>query len=353
MRWGIVGTGAIASRFIEALSKISGAKCVAVCSRDFDNASRFAERHGIAQTARTSAELASLPEVDVVYIASPNHCHFRDSLAAIEAGTGVLCEKPLATNANDAKRIKEAANAAGVFAMEGLWSLCLPVYQTALKKVNNGAIGEPMNVSASFGVPQSSETMPRLFDPESGGALLDRGVYLISLARAFLGDISLSHAEGNVTPDGLDLDTTLFLTSQSNRTAVLSASINRLAANTFTVSGSHGRMIFSEPVSAPFRVRLDKADPKRAFAGAAAKPGIAQRAKSVLRQSAALRRMRDALAGETFKSGLEWEIEEVENCMRQGLHESLVVPLSSSIQTLEIIDRAKNLLFSQGGAEAP
>lgn len=127
-------------------------------------------------TATSAAALAALPGVDVVYVATPNHRHEADALAVIAAGKSVLVEKPLATEAAAARRIAEAARGANVFAMEGLWSLCQPVYREAFARIARGAIGETREIMGGFATPIAYDPTSRFWDPGQGGALLDRGL---------------------------------------------------------------------------------------------------------------------------------------------------------------------------------
>lgn len=347
MRWGIVGTGAIAAHFAEALTRVPGASCVAVSSRRAETGQAFATGFGIDRVVEGAAALGALDSVQAVYVATPNHCHETDALAVIAAGKPVLCEKPLATDAVAAQRIVEAARTAGVFCMEGMWSLTTPVYRDAFARVLAGEIGELCEIQGSFAVPQSPEAMPRLHDPAlGGGALLDRGVYLLALSQALLGDLELRHVSGDLGPGGVDLAATLIVENAIGARAVLSCAIDRAGDNRLILSGKTGYCAFNEPVTCPTAYRLTRRDPSSSFTGPSGTPGIVARLKTGLKQSPQLRRLHRALRGgeRSFSGGLKHQIIEVEACLAKGLTESPLVPLNGSLKVLALIDEARQRL---------
>jgi predicted dehydrogenase len=106
--WGIVETGQIAQDFSDALRYCDEARLLAAASRDSERAKAFAARVGAEYGFGSFAELLDLAELDIVYIATPNHRHKDNCLQAIAAGKAILCEKPLALNAVEARTVAEA-----------------------------------------------------------------------------------------------------------------------------------------------------------------------------------------------------------------------------------------------------
>jgi predicted dehydrogenase len=328
MRWGIVGTGAVARLFAGALARVPGARLAAVASRAPERAAGFG-----AGVAADAGALAASPEVDVVYVATPHHRHEADALAAIAARKPVLCEKPLAPDAAAAARIAEAARAAGVFAMEGLWSLCLPVYREAFAKIAAGAIGEVREVAGGFAVPEPYDPASRFWDPaQGGGALLDRGVYLVALALALLDDPRPVQAE-SVRRGGVDASTRFVLADRAGRRASFAVSLESYGANQVAVQGTAGRCLFLEPVPCPPAYWI------RAWAPPAG-PGRLAGLKAAARRQGLLRRLdRGLMRGARWRAGgLEHEIAEVERCLAAGLPESPLVPLDRSVRALALLD---------------
>ncbi len=126
IRWGIVGTGGIATTFAQDLELLPDAELVAVGSRSQDSADTFAERFGIPHRHVGYAELAADPEVDAVYVAVPHSGHGEAGLAAIAEHKAVLIEKPFTVNAREAGQLIDAARAAGTFLMEAMWVRFMP-----------------------------------------------------------------------------------------------------------------------------------------------------------------------------------------------------------------------------------
>ncbi len=109
IRWGILGTGWISARFAEDLKLVPGAVLTAVASRKLETAQQFARQHSIPHAYGSYGELVNNPDIDVVYVATPHIRHKEDSLLCLEAGKAVLCEKPFAINAQDARVVVEVA----------------------------------------------------------------------------------------------------------------------------------------------------------------------------------------------------------------------------------------------------
>ncbi len=110
IRWGICGTGEIAARFVDALANVPDAEAIAVGSNDQDRSDHFGESHEIPRRYGSYEELATDSEVDVVYVASTQERHMRDTLLFLESGRHVLCEKPFALNTSQVEKMISAAS---------------------------------------------------------------------------------------------------------------------------------------------------------------------------------------------------------------------------------------------------
>ena len=149
INWGIVGSGWVAGDFAQGLLHVPGARLAAVCARK--GAPDFAKRHSVARSYTKVAELVADPEIDIVYIATPNHLHAGQSCAALEAGKPVLCEKPFAMNAAEARQVIALARSRSLFCMEAMWMRFLPAMQRVRELLVAGAVGDVRMVSANFG----------------------------------------------------------------------------------------------------------------------------------------------------------------------------------------------------------
>ena len=190
MKWGILGTGNIASKFARTVNAMGeeGESLAAVGSRSIEKARAFAERSGIAKAYGSYEELLSDDEVDAVYIATPNSLHEENTLACIGARKHVLCEKPFTTNAEAAERLYKLADERGVFLMEGLWTRFLPLYGRILDIVSDRRYGELRHARCEYGFTAAGARRERKFRSDlGGGALLDIGIYNLGFLNMIMG----------------------------------------------------------------------------------------------------------------------------------------------------------------------
>ena len=186
--WGILGTGNIAGAMAAALDLVPGARLRAVASRQQATADRFARRWNTAHAHGSYDALLADPEVDIVYIATPNALHKANILAALEAGKHVLCEKPITTSPEDTDYCAEIARTKNLFLMEAMWTAFFPAMIRARELLRDGAIGEVRHLSANFVSYRDPHRHPNLFDPDlGGGATLDLGVYPMAAALLLAG----------------------------------------------------------------------------------------------------------------------------------------------------------------------
>ncbi|MEM1332356.1 MAG: Gfo/Idh/MocA family oxidoreductase [Actinomycetota bacterium] len=188
MRWGIASTGKIGASTVAALRTVDDAEVVAVGSRTTDTARAFAERHGIERAHGSHAALVADDEVDIVYVASPHSAHHSMTIAALDAGKHVLCEKAFAVNRAQAAEMIDAARRNQRFLMEAMWSWFMPAWHEVRALIDAGEIGDVVQLDANFGLriddPNGRHRRPDL----TGGALLDLGIYPLALARFLLGE---------------------------------------------------------------------------------------------------------------------------------------------------------------------
>lgn len=193
VRFASIGTSGICERFLESLALVEGASYVAAYSRSLERATSFGERFGAHAFFDDLDALASSPEVDAVYIASPNGLHADQALRMIRGGKHVLIEKPLASNEAEARRVFEAARSQGVNAMEAMRNLHVPSFGV-IERVCSSELGAVRRATLRFSKVTSRMARLRagerlnIFDPSlSGGALMDIGVYCVEPAIALFG----------------------------------------------------------------------------------------------------------------------------------------------------------------------
>jgi 1,5-anhydro-D-fructose reductase (1,5-anhydro-D-mannitol-forming) len=192
LRWGIVGTGRlVAERVAPAMARSSAARLVACVDSDPDRARALAAVHGIDRVYRSFEELVRDPEVDAVYVATPNNMHYPVVLAAAEAGKQVLCQKPMALRPSEAEEMVVACRSAGVILRVGLQLRFLRVLQAMKSIVQSGRLGSLKEVTAQRCGPMDLPTRTpwrRELGAAGGGALVDVGVHTIDFVRWVVGD---------------------------------------------------------------------------------------------------------------------------------------------------------------------
>ena len=361
IRWGILGAGRVAEGFALGLGAVDDAELVAVASRQRARAETFASRHGDVRVHDGYAELAQDSEVDVVYVATPNDRHASDVLTCIEAGKAVLCEKPFTVDADSAHRVAEAARARETFCMEGMWMRFIPAVRRSLDLVRSGAIGDVRALYADFSHPVAVAPQSRLFDPaRGGGALLDLGVYTLSLAQMILGEPDTVTGHLSVGPTGVDEHAVLALGYPSGAVASLTSSLRSRGPNVAMIVGSEGRITLPGPICAPTRLVIEHAvDALEHSETSSSRLAQLVRSNRVLERAARTakhtidRALRHGYRVERHPldaNGYEYEVAEVAGCVRAGLLESDVMPLQDSVSTMELIDRMRAMHGLSGGA---
>lgn len=311
VRWGILSTGRIAGIFATGLRAATGAELVAVGSRSQASADRFADEYGIPRRHASYEALASDPEVDVIYVATPHPGHKDAALTCLAGGKAVLCEKPLTLNYGEAEELIGAAHKADLFLMEAMWPRFRPPYVKVREIIANGEIGEVNYVTATIGWKSGFDPKSRLFDPElGGGALLDGGVYPVSFASMLLGAPDQVAGAAIIGETGVDEIATIALGHPNGSAAALGVTIRSNPVSIATIVGTEGKILvdhdFHRPVS--FTVWRDGQDPE-AFDYPL-----------------------------TEGNGYQYEAMEVGRCLREGLKESPIMPHAESLTIMKTMD---------------
>jgi predicted dehydrogenase len=310
IRWGILGTGGIARTFTEDLLLL-GHKVAAVGSRAPHTAEAFAARYDIASAYGSYAELAADDQVDVVYVATPHSGHYDATRVCLEAGRGVLVEKPFTTNAADAEALVALARVRGLFAMEAMWTRFNPIVTRLRELIADGAIGDVKAVYTDFSFAADYDPEHRLWAPElAGGALLDLGVYPVSFAWMLLGEPDSVQAVSTSAPTGVDANTGILLGYASGAVALLHCGLLGDSPQTATVVGTTGRVDVASPAWRPSAMTLHRkgAEPETITADL---PG----------------------------HGYTYQAEEVARCLAAGRTESAVMPLDETVAIVRTLDQ--------------
>ncbi|MES2901712.1 MAG: Gfo/Idh/MocA family oxidoreductase [Pseudomonadota bacterium] len=243
VRWGILGTGRIARAFATALRDTPGARLAAVASRSAATAQGFADDFGVPAAYGNYQALADASDVDMVYIATPHSIHASSALMMLEGGKAVLCEKPFTLNRREAEQVVALARSKKLFLMEAMWSRCMPALAEVRRLIAAGEIGTPNHISADFGFAADQDPAHRLNNPAlGGGALLDLGIYPLSIAAALLGPVQSVQAQAELGPTGVDVHTGFMLRHEGGGMSVCSCSLRARTPCELTISGELGHI---------------------------------------------------------------------------------------------------------------
>lgn len=315
IRWGVLATGGIARRFANAMGDVEGGSIVAVASRTIEAADSYGDQFGVSRRHVGVEALAADPEVDVVYVATPNHRHCADVLTLLDAGKHVLCEKPFALNATQAMAMIESARERGLFLMEAIWSRFLPAYRSMVEVLDSGRLGEIRFVEASFGFARPIDPAHRLFALElGGGALLDLGIYPLQLCSLVLGPPDRIVAEGHVGGTGVDEQVVAVLHHPGGALGSVQAAVRTSLTNTARIVGEEGRIELPAFMHCPDHLTVVT--------------------------SAGSERIDASWTGD----GLRFEIDEVHRCLAAGRTESEVVSLDETLRFATTMDTIRGAI---------
>jgi len=241
LRWGILGTGWIADKFVTSLRRHTRQVVHAVGSRTMESATRAASAWEVPVAHGSYEALVADPGVDIVYIATPHNYHVLHAVLAIEAGKHVLVEKPVGLDADEARVIGAAAARAGVFCMEAVWTLFLPKFDIVRQVLEEGTLGRVVAAHADMG--ERFDEPHRIMRPElAGGPLLDLGTYAVTFATWTLGAPDRVTAVATPAPNGINGQLAIALRTPGGGSAALHTTILADTATTASVIGTEGRI---------------------------------------------------------------------------------------------------------------
>ncbi len=211
--WGVLGAGFIANRaMIPAIQRSSQARVLAVASGDARRGQDAARRYSIERVYNDYGALLDDPDVQVVYIALPNHLHYEWAIRAAHAGKHVLCEKPLALNAVESDEMISTCHSLKVLLMEAVMYRFHPRMQALKHMVAGGEAGELRFIHSAFSFPFDAPGNYRAFPQFGGGALLDIGSYCVNAARWLSGsEPTAIHPLFSYSHEAIDLSASAIL----------------------------------------------------------------------------------------------------------------------------------------------
>ena len=255
--WGIIGTGGIARAFATDIAHLGDHEITGVGSRNLETAKEFVKTIPGAKSYGSYAELINDSEIDAIYVATPHPSHKENVIAALNAKKPVLCEKPFAVNASEAKEMVAAAKANDVALMEAMWARFLPHYAKIREIVASGVLGRITTIHADHGQRLADQNIPRLVEPSlAGGALLDLGIYPISFAHMVLGKPDSITSSATFTDKGVDSSSTAIFNYKSGAQAILTSNMMVGTPCRATICGTLGKIEIDRTFYNPASMRV-------------------------------------------------------------------------------------------------
>lgn len=319
-KWGVLAPGKMSAKFTSSLKLLDNVELYAVGSRDLNRAKQFAQEFGYKKYYGSYEELASDPDLDVVYIASPHSYHYEHTMLCLKHKKAVICEKAFALNSREVEEMINEAAKQKVFLMEALWAPFQPIYRKTKELLQSGDPGRILHLNARFSFQAPYDPIDRKFNLSlGGGSLLDIGIYTVIDALTFMGVPSEIMAKASFMETGTEDSISIIFGYEDGRTAMLYSSFHTAGGIGCDILCEKGNLFFSRERDMSQRLNV-------------ALNGQENKVYSLLP---------DAM-------GYQFEAIEVMNCLDAGKLQSDVVPHSFSrdlMNTLDRIRKAAGIVF--------
>ena len=313
IKWGILGTGRIASVFATALQVVENSELYAVGSRDKTKAQAFATEFNIPVSYGSYEELGKDPEIDILYIATPHNLHLENTLLALEHNKHVLCEKPLGVNRKEVEMLIEKVGQKGLFLMEALWSRFLPNIIKTKELVESGVIGDVKLLTAFFAFKSDKGPEHRQFNKDlCGGTVLDIGIYNMFLSLLILGKPESISAMAGLSDQGVDTSCSYTFKYANDTIAVMYSSFVADSPTVAEIHGTKGKIVMEHKWFCPGKVKLIHNDGSE-----------------------------EVFDFDVERNGYEFEALEVADCILAGKTQSDLWTLNDSLQLVEVMDTVR------------
>ena len=227
IKWAVLGTGVIANEMAQALQK-SGKKLYAVGNRTQSKAVSFAEKYGVEKVYSDFNDMFIDPDVDAIYITTPHNTHIGFMRKAIKGGKHILVEKSITLNSDELSEAADLAEKHHVIMGEAMTIYHMPLYRELKDILNSGILGKVNMITVNFGSFKEYDMSNRFFSRDlAGGAMLDIGVYALSLIRWFMKpDPERMFTDVRLAPTGVDEQATMLLSNKEGQMATVALSLH-------------------------------------------------------------------------------------------------------------------------------
>lgn len=247
--WATLGCGVIANELAQAMQQ-NGQNLYSVANRTHSKAVEFAQKYGITKVYDQIEDVFSDPEVDIIYISTPHNTHIKYLRQALKAGKHVLCEKAITLNSAELAEAKQLAQENHVVLAEAMTIYHMPIYQELSQIISSGRLGALKMLQLNFGSYKDYDMTNRFFNPNlAGGALLDIGVYALSLVRWFMQEKPTQiMSQVKLAPSGVDEQAGILLQNDVGEMATVALTLHAKQPKRATIAFDKGYIeIFDYP----------------------------------------------------------------------------------------------------------
>ena len=309
-KWGIVGTGGIANAFADDLHYLKNHIVDSVLSRSMKTAKKFSSKYKDCKPFDSEEQFFKIKDIDAIYIATPNTLHADQSIESLKHRIPVLCEKPFSMNLQETQDMVSTSKKNNIALLEAMWMRYLPHIEFLKKILKENYIGKIHSLYACHGQNLKGIKNPRLWTKElGGGALLDLGIYVVSLSQMVLGTPKNIQAKSIFTKEGVDAKTSMIFEYANGEVANLSCTMYDYQPNRAVISGEEGWIEIDPTFYAPTTIKV-----------------ISRNQKEITYE-------------ESYHGhGLREQALEMENCLEKNNIQSTKMTHSDSIAVMRIMD---------------
>ena len=258
LNWAVLGTGVIANEMAQALQKM-GKSLYAVGNRTHEKAVTFAEKYGVSKVYDKIDDMFYDDAVDIIYIASPHNTHYAFMEQALLHGKHLLVEKSITLNSRELDKMIALANEKHLLLAEAMTIWHMPLYQKLWEIVKSGELGKVQIITINFGSFKEYDMKNRFFNMDlAGGAMLDIGVYALSIVRSFMDETPDDIvSQWKASPTGSDEQATILLKNGSGQMATVALSMHSKQPKRAMISCEQGYIEIMEYPRADKAVIVD------------------------------------------------------------------------------------------------
>lgn len=323
-RWAILGCGKIARKFSNDLKLLSNARLYATASRDLSRAREFGNEFGFERAYGSYEEMVADPNVDIVYIATPHSFHKEHAILCLNHKKAVLCEKAFAINSREVKEMIDCSQKNQTFLMEAFWTRFQPSFQKALEIIQSGDLGQLKMVRSDFAFNSPKDPSKRLYNVNlGGGSLLDIGIYPVFASLITLGKPSQIKTMASFSTTGIEETIMMTFRYPGGEMASLVSSFASYSSIQTEFWCEHGYLRLNKRWFTPTQIIVWKEG---------------KQGEQIV--------LSEPVAGQ----GYHFEAAHVMECLDAGKTESDLMPLSFSLNLMELLDQVRKdagIVFTQ------